>query len=50
MSKIGDSRDGAVRTITLTRPEKRNALDLAMLESLHAAFTEAPAGDKGQLF
>ena len=32
-----------MKTITLTRPEKRNALDTAMLEQLEAAFTEPPA-------
>ena len=35
-------RDGPVRTVTLTRSEKRNALDSAMLDALLQAFTEQP--------
>jgi enoyl-CoA hydratase/carnithine racemase len=31
------ARDGAIVTITLNRPEKRNALTVPMLEALHAA-------------
>lgn len=31
------SRDGGVATITLNRPEKRNALTIPMLEAFHAA-------------
>ncbi|MCB1739641.1 MAG: enoyl-CoA hydratase/isomerase family protein [Gammaproteobacteria bacterium] len=38
MSHIKVDRDGPVITITLARPEKRNALNLAMLEELAAAF------------
>ena len=34
--------DGAVRRVLLNRPEKRNALDGAMLEALTAAFAEPP--------
>ena len=33
--------DGAVATITLNRPEKRNALGTALLQELHDAFLEA---------
>jgi len=39
---ILSSVEGAVRTVTLNRPEKRNALNGAMLEGLLAAFSEAP--------
>ncbi|MBU0538317.1 MAG: enoyl-CoA hydratase/isomerase family protein, partial [Gammaproteobacteria bacterium] len=34
------SRDGAVATITLNRPEKRNALDLSLRAAIAAAVTE----------
>jgi enoyl-CoA hydratase/carnithine racemase len=43
MSTIRIDRDGAIRTITLTRPEKRNALNLEMLAALEEAFKEQPA-------
>src|SRR2546430_16897230 len=32
--------DGAVATVTLDRPEQRNAISIAMLEELHRAFGE----------
>ena len=38
--------EGAVRTITLNRPEKRNALNGEMLNGLHAAFEQAPGSDE----
>jgi enoyl-CoA hydratase/carnithine racemase len=34
------TRDGAIATITLNRPEKRNAMTVPMLEALHAAVRE----------
>jgi enoyl-CoA hydratase/carnithine racemase len=37
---------GPVRTITLNRPEKRNALNGEMLNALHAAFEREPAGEE----
>jgi enoyl-CoA hydratase/carnithine racemase len=45
MSRIRVERDGAVRTVTLTRADKRNALDAAMLEALLTVFTEPCAPD-----
>ncbi|MBS0242548.1 MAG: enoyl-CoA hydratase/isomerase family protein [Proteobacteria bacterium] len=43
MASIEWKVEGAVRTVTLNRPEKRNALDGAMMEELKAAFTAPPA-------
>lgn len=37
------TRDGAVATITLNRPEKRNALTVPMLEAFGVAITQAAA-------
>jgi len=42
MTTVKTERNGPVRTITLARPEKRNALDLAMLEALYGAFIDTP--------
>lgn len=42
MDRIRVERDGPVRTVTLTRSEKRNAIDSAMLEALLDAFSEDP--------
>jgi enoyl-CoA hydratase/carnithine racemase len=38
-------RDGDVATITMNRPDRRNALSLGHLRDLIAAFTQAGAGD-----
>ena len=35
--------DGPIKTVTLTRSEKRNALDAAMLDALYEVFSEEPA-------
>src|SRR6185312_13468327 len=40
--KVLDETNGAIRTITLNRPEKRNALDSEMLDQLATAFSRAP--------
>lgn len=45
MSRIRVERDGRVRTVTLARSEKRNALDMAMLDELLLAFNEEPDQD-----
>ena len=42
MTTVKTEKNGPVRTITLARPEKRNALDLAMLEALYGAFIDTP--------
>jgi enoyl-CoA hydratase/carnithine racemase len=40
--KVRVEVDGAVRTVTLTRPEKGNAMDADMLRALEEAFDPAP--------
>jgi enoyl-CoA hydratase/carnithine racemase len=42
VSFIRVDKNGPVRTVTMTRGEKRNALSIAMLDEMYAAFTEAP--------
>jgi enoyl-CoA hydratase/carnithine racemase len=42
MSKLLIETDGPVRTLTLNRPEKRNALDGELLDLLAAAFAAGP--------
>lgn len=44
-SELLCTRDGAIATITLNRPEKRNALTVPMLEAFHSAVKEI-AGDE----
>jgi enoyl-CoA hydratase/carnithine racemase len=42
MAKVEVEVKGAVRTVRLNRPEKRNALDAEMLDALTAAFGKTP--------
>lgn len=46
MTLLSISRDGAVRTITLNRPEKRNALNFEMMQALIDAFAAEPHSDE----
>jgi enoyl-CoA hydratase/carnithine racemase len=46
MSTVLIESAGAVRTVTLNRPEKRNALNAEMLEELAAAFATAPSAEE----
>lgn len=45
MDALSVRRDGAVATITLTRPERRNVLALEVLEALTDAFAEVGRSD-----
>ncbi len=42
MSEIRIETDGSVRTVTLTRSEKRNAINEEMIAALHEAFAAPP--------
>lgn len=46
MAKAELKIEGAVRTVTLNRVDKRNALDQEMLDELVAAFTKPPGPDE----
>jgi enoyl-CoA hydratase/carnithine racemase len=46
MASVEWKVEGAVRTVTLNRPEKRNALDGEMMEQVKAAFTAPPAASE----
>ena len=45
MSKVEVKDDGPIKTIILNRPEKRNALDQEMLDSLYQIFSEKVSVD-----
>ena len=46
MERVLIESNGPVRTVTLDRPEKRNAMDAPMLDELAAAFAGAPAAEE----
>ncbi len=46
MKRVLIESDGAVRTVTLNRAEKRNAMDALMLEELAAAFSREPTSEE----
>lgn len=46
MERVLIESTGAVRTVTLNRPEKRNAMDAQMLDELAEAFAGAPAAEE----
>ncbi len=45
MTHLSVEKNGAVTTVRFTRPEKKNALDLAMYDAWAAAFEEAATDD-----
>jgi len=46
MSLVVVEKEGPVKTVILNRPEKRNALNDALLGELHAAFSEEPGPEE----
>jgi len=46
MPVVTIAAEGAVRTVTLNRPEKRNAMDSQMLQELAAAFEVTPPAEE----
>jgi len=46
MSLIEITTNGPVRTVTLARPDKRNALNAAMMDEVRAAFEATPPADE----
>ncbi len=46
MERVLIESTGAVRTVTLNRPEKRNAMDAQMLDELAEVFAGAPAAEE----
>ena len=45
MGRVKIVKDGAITTVTLNRPEKRNAMDTEMLDALYDFFSEKPKND-----
>ncbi|MGF1597908.1 MAG: enoyl-CoA hydratase/isomerase family protein [Acidimicrobiales bacterium] len=47
-AKVTVEVDGPIRTVTMNRPEKGNALDAEMLQAMEAAFDPAPGPGDGE--